>query len=256
MGVESCGGVPKMDSFTSPYSIPLSHQLQPNPNYACPCRIIDRPVHNQCRGVGYNFPNGQHHECLPETKRFHTSCAQEKSGDHPSPFLKYQIYKNRHQQQQDDLINVNFDWCDLTPNDKFDWEYIHQHRRSKSYDIYDKKVENHLSSPRTKQKLFKPATGIFPNPGNPSLNATKQDQSRGVPSSPNHHYRHRHREREHQRAMQQVANWIEKEHLGGMDPEEVNPSKPSRKSPLVVERHEHHHLHEHVHHHYHHYVEN
>lgn len=247
VGTENCG--PKMDNYASPYAIPVAHQpsvsmpQHGNPIYSCPCRVIERPSHNLCHG-GANFTSTQH-DCVPEhTKRFHMPCVQERSQDHVSHFLKYQVCKNR----QDDLLNVNFDLCDLTPNEKFDWEYIHQHRRSKSYDIYDKKLENHLSSPRTKQKLFKP--GHFS--GNPLINTTMKPEPIHVPSSPNHHYRHRHREREHQRAMQQVANWIEKEHLGAIDSEEPYLSR-SKKSPLVMERHEHHHLHEHIHHHYHHY---
>jgi naked cuticle len=45
--------------------------------------------------------------------------------------------------------------------------------------------------------------------------------------------------------MQQVAEWIEKEHTIDKDGEKV-----------IVQRHEHHHIHEHHHHHhYHHYHE-
>ncbi|XP_075532421.1 uncharacterized protein LOC142565769 isoform X2 [Dermacentor variabilis] len=57
-----------------------------------------------------------------------------------------------------------------------------------------------------------------------------------------HHYRHRERDLERQRAMRQVASWIEREQLTG-------------PPPPPAQRHEHHHLHEHVHHHYHHYVD-
>lgn len=57
-----------------------------------------------------------------------------------------------------------------------------------------------------------------------------------------HHYRHRERDLERQRAMRQVASWIEREQLAG-------------PPPPPAQRHEHHHLHEHVHHHYHHYVD-
>lgn len=70
---------------------------------------------------------------------------------------------------------------------------------------------------------------------------------RGSPGS-HHHYRHRERDLERQRAMRQVASWIEREHLGkGLD--------HGRAGRVIVERHEHHHLHEHIHHHYHHYVD-
>ncbi|KAM7283126.1 protein naked cuticle homolog 1 isoform X2 [Ixodes scapularis] len=64
-------------------------------------------------------------------------------------------------------------------------------------------------------------------------------------SGTHHHYRHRERDLERQRAMRQVASWIQREHLASMDC-----SRGTRP-----ERHEHHHLHEHVHHHYHHYVD-
>lgn len=61
--------------------------------------------------------------------------------------------------------------------------------------------------------------------------------------SPHYHRRHRHREKDHDLAMQQVAEWIEREHAWESD-------------RLIVQRHEHHHFHEHHHHHhYHHYHE-
>ena len=57
------------------------------------------------------------------------------------------------------------------------------------------------------------------------------------------HRRHKPRDKNHIRAMQQVADWIEKEHTRQCD-----------GAPVVIERHEHHHIHEHHHHyHYHHY---
>ena len=67
--------------------------------------------------------------------------------------------------------------------------------------------------------------------------------------SPHHHRRHRNRERNRKLAMQQVAEWIEREH-----------SSPSWAScgteHVVIQKHEHHHVHEHHHHHhYHHYQE-
>lgn len=63
--------------------------------------------------------------------------------------------------------------------------------------------------------------------------------------SAHYHRRHRHREKDHDLAMQQVAEWIEREHTCDMDGDRI-----------VVQRHEHHHVHEHHHHHhYHHYYE-
>lgn len=61
-------------------------------------------------------------------------------------------------------------------------------------------------------------------------------------SSSHYHRRHRHREKNQNRAMKQVAEWIEKEHI----------YHKSEKRVVVVQRHEHHHVHEHFHHHIHH----
>lgn len=68
-----------------------------------------------------------------------------------------------------------------------------------------------------------------------------------VPDSMSHyHRRHRHRDKDHDLAMQQVAEWIEREHACDV----VDGDK------IVVQKHEHHHFHEHHHHHhYHHYYE-
>ncbi|XP_022339408.1 uncharacterized protein LOC111134568 isoform X4 [Crassostrea virginica] len=67
-----------------------------------------------------------------------------------------------------------------------------------------------------------------------------------VPDSLSHHHRrHRHRDKDHDLAMQQVAEWIEREHACDIDGDKI-----------VVQKHEHHHIHEHHHHHhYHHYYE-
>lgn len=62
-------------------------------------------------------------------------------------------------------------------------------------------------------------------------------------SAPHSHRRHRHHEKDHGLAMQQVAEWIEREHTVDVDGKCV-----------IIQRHEHHHVHEH-HHHYHHYQE-
>lgn len=61
-------------------------------------------------------------------------------------------------------------------------------------------------------------------------------------SSSHYRRRHRHRERNQSRAMKQVAEWIEKEHV----------YHKTEKHVVVVQRHEHHHVHEHFHHHIHH----
>jgi hypothetical protein len=87
--------------------------------------------------------------------------------------------------------------------------------------------------------------------------------------SPHHQRRHRHRDKQHQRAMQQVAAWIEREHSTSPVHDPMAPPKsmcpasmlPSTKlgpagEHILIQRHEHHHIHEHHHHHhYHHYHE-
>lgn len=135
-------------------------------------------------------------------------------------------------------------FVDIFPN-KYKWN---NHSRSKSYDIYDE-----MCSPKLRPHLRKAVV------------------ANGHSTSP-HHHKHRNREREHQRAMQQVASWIEREPLGvsgekcangdgdrgnnnGEGEETKGNARFSRTSPLVVEHHEHHHIHEHIHHHYHHYNE-
>uniref|UniRef100_T1J496 Exocyst complex component 2 n=1 Tax=Strigamia maritima TaxID=126957 RepID=T1J496_STRMM len=69
---------------------------------------------------------------------------------------------------------------------------------------------------------------------------------------PSHHHSHRHRHKDHQRAMQQVAHWIEKQNLGGNVSRKDRTKHSNFLSPFLVERHEHH-EHHHVHHHHHHY---
>ena len=67
--------------------------------------------------------------------------------------------------------------------------------------------------------------------------------------SPHHHRRHRHRERNRKLAMQQVAEWIEREHSSSS-------WASCGTEHVVIQKHEHHHVHEHHHHHhYHHYQE-
>lgn len=153
------------------------------------------------------------------------------------------LYGNRFMDPKNDLLNLSFDMCS--------WER-HHHRRSKSYDIYENPHHPNIpNSPKVKQRPGRSA----------SLNPTGVSPMNNHTQSPNHHHqRHREREREHQRAMQRVASWIEREHLGsGNQKEQMRRyaclGHPRRSSQLVVERHEHHHLHEHVHHHYHHYVD-
>lgn len=114
------------------------------------------------------------------------------------------------------------------------------HFRSRSFDPQDTNVCNIramkgnpylvASSPNPKQHRFRPVS--LPSQ---------------IPEtvSPHYHRRHRHREKDHDLAMQQVAEWIEREHAVDFEGEKI-----------VIQRHEHHHVHEHHHHHhYHHYYE-
>lgn len=149
---------------------------------------------------------------------------------------------------QDDLLNLNFDLCDLVPDVKFDWEKVH-HRRSKSFDVYENEYHNGAGfySPRPKHRLGQDTAMLVEN---------HKTAAAPVTSSPSHHHRYRHREREKQRAMQQVANWIEHSSTKQPDTKHFLGNTVSQFSQnTVVQRHEHHHLHEHVHHHYHHFVE-
>ena len=89
--------------------------------------------------------------------------------------------------------------------------------------------------------------------------------------SPHHHRRHRHREKNQTRAMRQVAEWIDREHIGAVPPAAqaqaqvvpapvtttvAYPPEADDQTKVLVQRHEHHHIHEHHHHHhYHHYHE-
>ena len=112
------------------------------------------------------------------------------------------------------------------------------HLRSRSFDPQETVKSSNLKSPK----------------GNPPATAP-QGKTRFRPVSlpaqipemvsPHYHRRHRNRERDHDMAMQQVAEWIEREHSLDMDGDRI-----------VIQRHEHHHVHEHHHHHhYHHYYE-
>ncbi|BFZ12854.1 hypothetical protein BsWGS_15893 [Bradybaena similaris] len=113
-----------------------------------------------------------------------------------------------------------------------------QHPRSKSFDPQE--VTGQMRSPKSHQQ---PSSD--PNPGSRRFRPVSLPGHVPVMVSPHHHRRHRHREKDHDMAMQQVAQWIEREHPWDMNGER-----------LIVQRHEHHHIHEHHHHHhYHHYYE-
>lgn len=153
--------------------------------------------------------------------------------------------------------------------------YTPKHFRSRSHEMADKKCDNavcnseqcnHVSEEQPssmkidhlRSRSFDPQDSSVSNiramKGNPLL-ANTQKQSRFRPISlpphipetvsPHYHRRHRHREKDHDMAMQQVAEWIEREHTVDYEGDKV-----------VIQRHEHHHVHEHHHHHhYHHYYE-
>ena len=121
----------------------------------------------------------------------------------------------------------------------------HQHLRSKSSDSHE---AGHRSSGT------KHASGLHTHSGaGGGIHSHSNRHSSYVMSGGfdigqlgQHHRRHRHKEKDQEMAMQQVAQWIEREHLWDLTGE----------NQLPVQRHEHHHVHEHHHHHhYHHYYE-
>ncbi|GIX90126.1 protein naked cuticle homolog [Caerostris extrusa] len=211
--------------------------------YVCPYRLLDRShtcskPHRtrECPGSSPFKKSSNYYQKLN---------ANNESG---SPHL-YRTKVNR--DPQDDLLNLDYDLNDLVPEAKFDWEKPH-HRRSKSYDLYESNVMNPggFYSPKLKPKKQSEL----------GSDIRKPKLSNHLPSSPGHHYRHRHRDKERQRAMQEVANWIAREHSSPKVSETAkhfvrNSIVPNSPYKQLVERHEHHHLHEHVHHHYHHIVE-
>lgn len=111
------------------------------------------------------------------------------------------------------------------------------HIRSKSFDPQEITVR----SPKGHHKTISSTSPQKPHKFRPVSLPMNIDPI----SVPHYHRRHRQREKDHDLAMQQVAEWIEKEHTIDKDGEKV-----------IVQRHEHHHIHEHHHHHhYHHYHE-
>lgn len=210
--------------------------------YVCPYRILDRTY--ACSKAHRTRDN---HTSSP-SKKPSVSCNPKMNNDIESSPRMYRTKTNL--DPDDDLLNLNFDLCDLVPEAKFDWEKPH-HRRSKSYDLYENDFTSPggLYSPKLKPKNNQNWASIVEN----------QKFSNHLPSSPGHHYRHRHRDRERQRAMQQVANWIAREHSNSKSDATkrfiCNSVAPTSAHRQIAERHEHHHLHEHVHHHYHHFVE-
>lgn len=135
--------------------------------------------------------------------------------------------------------------CD---NVKKEVEFLHKHSdnptktdhmRSKSFDPQEVTIR----SPKGHHKTISTTTSpLKPHKFRPvSLPMNIEPPM----SAPHYHRRHRQREKDHDLAMQQVAEWIEKEHTVEKEGEKV-----------IIQRHEHHHIHEHHHHHhYHHYHE-
>lgn len=111
------------------------------------------------------------------------------------------------------------------------------HLRSRSFD-----PQESSKSPNTRSQKGNP-----PSSGNKPVRYRPVSLPAQVPEaiSPHYHRRHRHRDKDHNLAMQQVAEWIEREHTVNVEGDKI-----------VIQRHEHHHVHEHHHHHhYHHYYE-
>ncbi|CAH1802691.1 unnamed protein product, partial [Owenia fusiformis] len=102
-------------------------------------------------------------------------------------------------------------------------------------------------------RLYRDTTSARPcdlNTSSPKHSNHHRPLSSHIPEQEVTSYRRHQRQQEDRHlAMQQVAEWIEKEHVIGTE-EKVVPSN------VVVQCHEHHHIHEHHHHHhYHHYYE-
>ncbi|XP_054711728.1 protein naked cuticle homolog 1-like [Uloborus diversus] len=233
-GIES----PKHDASQTKPTMDASYSHRMDPKYICPYRILDRT-----------------HVCSKSHRTRDNHSTPVKKPSYPKQNVEGEgtprMYRTKiNPDPQDDLLNLNFDLCDLDPDAKFDWERP-QHRRSKSYDLY----ENDLTNPGG---LYSPKLKPRNNPNWSSI-LESQKLSNHLPSSPGHHYRHRHRDKEKERAMQQVANWIAREHFNSKSESNKrfssNSVSPKSAQGPLVERHEHHHLHEHVHHHYHHFVE-
>lgn len=209
------------------------------PKYACSYRIRDRThTCSKAHHIRDNNPS--------PSKKPSMSCHPKLNIDiESSP----RMYRTKIE-PDDDLLNLNFDMIDLMPEPKFDCEKPH-HRRSKSYDLYENEFNSPggLYSPKLKPRNNQNWTSVLESP----------KLSNHLPSSPGHRNRQRHKDREHQRAMQQVANWIAREHSNSKSSDAtkrfIYNSVVPNSHRQIAERHEHHHLHEHVHHHYHHFVE-
>lgn len=104
----------------------------------------------------------------------------------------------------------------------------HQHFQSKSLNAPE--PPGHAQSPKTQGGAVNSDSlpSRFSLPGHASLT-----------EPPPCHRRHRQREKHRDLAMQQVAEWIEREHAWDVDGGHV-----------IIQRHEHHHVHEHHHHHH------
>ena len=142
-----------------------------------------------------------------------------------------------------------------------------KHFRSRSHEYSERQCDNvrveseqcqNMAESHLRSRSFDPQeSSKTPNAraqkGNPPSSGHKPVRFRPVslPAqvpeaiSPHYHRRHRHRDKDHSMAMQQVAEWIEREHTVNVEGDKI-----------VIQRHEHHHVHEHHHHHhYHHYYE-
>ncbi|XP_015925577.1 protein naked cuticle homolog 2 [Parasteatoda tepidariorum] len=235
----NCGNEsPRLNSATNEHQ-----QGRVDPKYTCPYHLLDRTQgysksHHRTRDAQSSSPLKKTLNCHPKLN--------------VDPEASPRLYRTNKliPDPEDDLLNLNYDLCDLVPEAKFDWEK-QSHRRSKSYDHYENNIPNlgGFYSPKLKPRNNQNWASILES----------QKLSNHLPSSPGHHYRHRHRDHERQRAMQQVASWIAREHSNAKADTAKHfvrsTMSPSTSRKQVVERHEHHHLHEHVHHHYHHFVE-
>lgn len=249
---------PKRVPFTSQEHQQLAELVQENMERNHIKQL--RRHHSDCRG---NTHDHSHH------KRRHRGHSSKNNGASNSTSNNVERAKESQDRRNYylDLAGIENTAIKTAQNNATD----SHHQRSRSNDLphkcdnvkkdieYLQKHSDYPKSDHLRSKSFDPQEVMVRSPkghqrtGSSSLSPSKPHKFRPVslpmniePISTSHyHRRHRQREKDHDLAMQQVAEWIEKEHTFDKDGDKV-----------VVQRHEHHHIHEHHHHHhYHHYHE-
>ncbi|CAG5116806.1 unnamed protein product, partial [Candidula unifasciata] len=209
----------------------------------------DKPKESQDRrnyyldlaGVESNKSKFQNNPTVPLAG---SGCVKTSGGHHRSRSHDVTTGTKTDNGTENNIDNTLLDKCD---NIRRESEWLRNkhgrldqhHPRSKSFDPQE--VTGQTRSPKGHQQ----------QPPSDQIRGSRRFRPVSLPGhvpvmvSPHHHRRHRHREKDRDMAMQQVAQWIEREHPWD-----------TKGDQLIVQRHEHHHIHEHHHHHhYHHYYE-